>query len=461
MRTVTANRQASCRTRLWLCPWLLLLPAAVPPARAAPPIDRLPAPDYSFDLTSPKVVGGGGAAGAVLALDFPDPVVVVAAADLGLVSPNDDLDALSANNAVVDSTQEFVLQFSVDRDTAGLAAPDPQMIESEVPYNPLDQAAKGQAAGDQYMSLSLYTRTGVKTLRGERATNSTLERNNFDEGGHDFSADPPVSASQNANRVPQDNVDATAKLQRGPVRGKGRGPVVNVYFSATSASPSLATLPHSGTPSGADVFFNSEPTTTGTTALYAAHGQLGLVAGDDIDALIVFDTNENGQFDGTDEVVFSLVPSSPSLDTIPGASTDGPAADVFVVNAGQSAGLFTLAESTGLGDTQDNIDALDYFFCTDAFSCAAQHGIRAVRGDWDDNATVNLDDYDHWPECMTGPDGELLENCGPFDFGRDLDVDLEDFAGFQRALDTAEPRPPEGIRRAAADAFRHGESPSP
>jgi hypothetical protein len=303
------------------------------------------------------------------------------------------------------------------------------------------------------MSSNLYTRAGVKTLRGQRADNAALERNNFDEGGHDFSAAPPVSARETASRVLQDNVDATAKLERAAPRGKARGPVVNVYFSATSASPSLNTLPHSGIPSGADIFFNSDPTTGGgsATTLYAGHGQLGLVAGDDIDALIVFDANQNGQFDGTDQVIFSLAPSSPSLDTIPGASTNGPAADVFAVYAEADASLFTPADATGLGATTDNIDALDYFFCGDAFSCAAQHGIRAVWGDWDDNGTVNLDDFHHWSGCMSGPVGGLLEDCGPFDFGRDLDVDLEDFGGFQREFDTAELRLPGSVRGAAGD----------
>ncbi len=172
MNTVTANRKASCRTGLWLCPWLLLLPAALPAARGSPPIDPLPAPDYSFDLSSPRVMDGSIEASDVLALGYPDPQVIIPGPDLGLVSPDDDLDALSANNAAVEPTAEFSLQFSVDRSTAGLADPDPGMIESEVPYNPLDQAVKGQAAGDQYMSSNLYTRAGVKTLRGQRADNA-------------------------------------------------------------------------------------------------------------------------------------------------------------------------------------------------------------------------------------------------------------------------------------------------
>ena len=80
------------------------------------------------------------------------------------------------------------------------------------------------------------------------------------------------------------------------------------------------------------------------------------------------------------------------------------------------------------------MDALDYFFCDSPFDCALEHSIRAVRGDWDDNGVVDLEDFVHWPECMTGPHGGVLPGCGPFDFDGEGDVDLVDFMRFQHKL---------------------------
>jgi hypothetical protein len=51
---------------------------------------------------------------------------------------------------------------------------------------------------------------------------------------------------------------------------------------------------------------------------------------------------------------------------------------------------------------------------------------------------VDLDDFAGWEACMTGPDnvplGPYPAGCEAFDFAFDLDVDLEDFAAFQRII---------------------------
>jgi hypothetical protein len=382
MRLSTADRQTNHRLDLCRCLWLLSVLAVVPLGQGEEPLDPLPVPDYSFDLASWAVEEEHVTARDVLILDWPYPGTLVEGALLGLVDPLDDLNALSNDNPSVDSAARFALLFSVDANSVGAVPPDPMLIELNVPYNVLDQAGQGHAAGDQFMSTHLFTRLG--SLGGDIA-NNVLVRNNYDEGGTDFSARPPTSACEPAMDNDLDIVSATAHLTRG-----GQG-AVNIYFSLTADSPSLQDMPSYGIPSGADIYFNQEPGNT-PTLLYAGYEDLRLVEDDDIDALIVFDTNGSRYFDGTDQVLFSLTPNSPSLDTIPGASPEGAAADVFVVIHGQTPTLFAAAADLGLGDALDSIDALDFFFCEDALACAAAHGIRSTSGDLNGDGCVDQAD---------------------------------------------------------------------
>ena len=387
MHPNTAKRQ----TNRWkkMTRYLLLLPMliAAPAVQGTPPITPLPLPDYSFDLGSPSVPGGVGAAD-ILTMTLDSAWTQINGINLGLSDPNDDLDALSAANPFVAPDDPFVLLFSVDRDSPGTVEPDQQLFYLEVPYNVYDQAERGHAAGDEYMSGRLYTRMGVKA-RGGRPDNNTLNRNNYDEGGTSYGAVPPVAARERTGRAPQDNVDANALLTR-----NGGDAIVEVYFSATSGSPSVI--------SGADIMFNPAPEIPMTSSLYASYYDLGLDLLDDIDGMIVFDTNEDGTYNGSDEVIFSLAPGSPSLDIIPGASLDGPAADVFVVIYGQSPELFAAANEYGLGYSMDNIDALDYDFCDDPIYCATQHGIRELFSDLNCDGSINSLDIDPFVLVLTG-----------------------------------------------------------
>ena len=56
-----------------------------------------------------------------------------------------------------------------------------------------------------------------------------------------------------------------------------------------------------------------------------------------------------------------------------------------------------------------------------------------VPGDCTGNGIVNLDDYEVFVDCITGPDGGLLDGCGCADLDGDLDVDLRD-AGMHMEL---------------------------
>ncbi len=349
---------------------LLCMFAAV--ATAAPPHDALPVPYYTFDRQSPKVLDGSLHADSILELDFPLPREVVLGDQIGLgsiVEPFDEIDALSSAGSGLGPADQFSLLFSVDRATNGVASPDSTLFNLGVPYNAWDQANRGQGAGDQYMSTVLCTRSTGCELEGRALTyNSALIRNNYDEGGTDFNADPPGSAEEQI-RAPQDNVNSTAYLQVEAVSGD----ILNVYFSVAADSPSLPALSLPNAPSGANIFFNEHPAGTGVeTVVFASHTQLGLAAANDIDAMIVVDADENRIFDGADQVFFSLAPGSNLFTLIPGT---GPA-DVFVAAPGEPVELYLSASELGLGEATDNLDALDVSPCDDAAACATAHGIR-------------------------------------------------------------------------------------
>ncbi|UCF32263.1 MAG: dockerin type I repeat-containing protein [Phycisphaerales bacterium] len=425
MTTITTYRPKHRRADLTYWLWLLCASAVAFTTEAAPPIDPLPIPDYSFSGDSWTVSAGLVDAGDVLTLDFPYPAELLDRETLGLHSTDDDLDALSAGNTLIAPNETFVLLFSVDAQTVGVALPDPALIALDVPYNVADQAAKGQAAGDQFMSTRLLTRMGSSD--GD-LFNNVLVRNNFDEGGTDFSAQPPTSAWEFAGTEQQDDVNATAALARVD------GTVMNVYYSVTQDSPSLSTLPHDGGPSGADIYFDEIPPIWTPITLCAMHEDMGLVQEDDLDALIIFDTNASTYFDESDQVLFSLAPGSPSLATIPGASSEGAAADVFTVTPGGTPSVFVSAADLGLGHPDDNINALDLFACDDAMVCAAQHGIRYLRGDLNSDGVVDLADYSIFADCLAGPNTDVEPPCQQADLDADNDVDLVDFIEFTEAF---------------------------
>jgi len=414
----------------------LLILALVPStSRATRPVDPLPAGYYSFDLASTN-----GLVQADDVLVHPGPTVVYPGVGLGLGRPGDELDALSSANTELIGPVEFAVLFSVDRDTIGLAPPDPFLVGNGVPYNAMDQAWRGHAAGDQYMSLLLFARWGIigPPLRQSYQPGNTLTRNNFNEGGTGFDGRPAASAERMTAPAGQDSVDAMSLPS-------GRSALRDdpLYFSVSSASPSLLFLNTNGSASGADVFHDPDPLVGGNERLYATAGDLDLQTGDDIDALLVIDEDGNGEFDGGDQVIFSLASGSPSLTLIPGASPDGAAADVYVVTVGVVPQLFASAFDLGLGapddiDRTDNVDALSFTPCADALFCALQHGIRApLLGDHDHDGDVDLDDYAAFPDCLTGPQEApayvppSLECQEAFDGDADTDVDLSDFDEFQ------------------------------
>jgi hypothetical protein len=366
---------------------------------AAPPLEPLPAPYYCFDEESPSVLEGFVRPMDVLRFAQPHPEVAIDGCLLGLCDPDDSLAGLSGPHSEILPDQTFVIMFSVDRETVGLAGPDPELIALDVPYSPQDQAWRGQAAGDQFISNSLFTLAGGVVPHGRpRSYTGTLNRNNFDEGGTEFVAVPATSASTPPVTDPEDEVSSTSYLPTTTRRE------VMVYFTASPNSPSLTVLAGS-IASGADVFFNPDPLGGDGTVLYASFYELGLQQPDSIDAFMAFDVNGNGIYDAPDSVLFSLAPGSPSLTQLPGHSQDGAAADIFIAQPDFETRIFANADLLGLGAPSDNIDAIELYLCDDALQLAAQSGIRALRGDLNCDDVINGYDIDPFVLALTDPLG--------------------------------------------------------
>ena len=368
-----------CRLKSWVSATVLL---AASMAVAAPPTEPTLPPFYSFDRDSPTVADGTvGSADILIPGSDETPIIVLRGEDIGLGQPGDEIAALSGRSSEVDGNQSFVLLVSVDRASRGGVPPDPGLVAQGVPYNVTDQAGKGQAAGDQCMSLDLFTRAGgpLPGSNGRAGDNNNLIRNNYDEGGTDFGAKPETSAEESAaaRGVPvlQDNVDCMFGT-RVPTDPRGPADLLPFYFSASADSPSLPLLP-APIPSGASIFFygdlqgGAEP----QTQLYASFAELGLVQGDDISGMIVIDAGDVGVFGAGDQVILSLAPGSPSLMMIGDPGKVASSADVFSVDGSGNVVIFVAAAGLGL-DAADNISAIDFLLCNDATACALLHGIR-------------------------------------------------------------------------------------
>jgi hypothetical protein len=374
---------------------LLLAMACVSAACAAPPINALPVPFFCFDADSPSVQAGLIDSADILDLGESHPQSVVSGPQLGLTSPDDSLAGLSSPHSDFTAHELFVILFSVDRATVGVANPDPELVAAGVPYNVRDQAWRGQAAGDQFISTARFTLAGGYQYG---SFNSLLGRNNFDEGGTDFQAGPTTSASTAPLSDPEDNVICTAYLST------PKDEIEGVYFTAVGTSPSLQVL-SSGhdNASGANVFYNSNPQSGGITRVYALYSALGLQRADNIDALVVVDVNVVGTYDASDAILFSLAPGSPSLSSISEASPVGAAADIFLARPGYSTSLFASAGRLGLGAATDNIDALELFSCAGDSYSPTESGIRALRGDLNCDDLVDILDITPFAMALASP----------------------------------------------------------
>lgn len=315
--------------------------------------------------------------------NVPMPTIAVFAENLSL-DPNDPRDNVNglALQAWVSPGETFVLIFSVDRAAIGAAPPDPYIESLGFPYNAQDQAGKGQAAGDAYMSLLLFDSNGPVPpppwQSGQTwGMNNTLVVNQGDAGGVDFRLGPNASPDPNTP-PPNSDADAGSGTQPQPwPAAPGGGPPRQpppewLLFSLARGSPSLSTLP--GTGSGADIYIDWDPNAPGGEDLYVPGFELGLFyEDDDISAMIVFEDGDGIFTPGVDQVIFSMDPDSPSLVPLP----DRGPGDLFTSKGGGTFEPYCMAEEIGLEPT-DNLNMLDFVPCEHVLSCVYDWAIGHV-----------------------------------------------------------------------------------
>lgn len=149
-----------------------------------------------------------------------------------------------------------------------------------------------------------------------------------------------------------DNVDGL-DMRLGPVVLPALGP--SIFWSVDMATAG-AVPPYVGLGATAADIFWSPPIAGYSIApvIYAPAAMIGLLLGDDIDALVYFEDGLGGPSPG-DIILFSLAPGSPTLAALGGASP----ADILVTSPFMPApGLFLLSGALGLTPV-DNLDALD------------------------------------------------------------------------------------------------------
>ena len=159
---------------------------------AAPPRNGLPIPLYTLDSESPTIMAGIANIHSDEILRKLEgneyPVTDVLAGGLNLGRPADDLDGISFNRIDVADMGNFILLFSVDRMTTGDVPPDPVMVDQDMPFNVTDQAMRGHAAADGFVSQLSFDRNGIlsKGMRGSIYAANIQVINNYDEGGMIF-----------------------------------------------------------------------------------------------------------------------------------------------------------------------------------------------------------------------------------------------------------------------------------
>jgi hypothetical protein len=234
----------------------------------------------------------------------------------------DDMNGLSLNTRIPYDPVEIL--FSVDCTSAGAAGTD---VAAQV-------AAAGESACADVFESALAG-TNILFSDGDGSVAAI-------HPGNGLFDDTPAGKIDDLDGF--DFEDSDPELDWRP------RPIYLVFDSPTAAGLGV---------SAADVFVHMG----GFTTLYRTAAQSGLMAGDDIDGLIVQDLPPIGVYDATDDILFSLTPLSPTV-----ALGAAGAADVLRVAGGAVMVKFGAA-ALGL-KPEDNVDALDvigglYEYCAE------------------------------------------------------------------------------------------------
>jgi hypothetical protein len=267
----------------------------------------------------------------------PGPIQVAGGDASGLVAA-DEINSFSQATLV----HEFLLCFSVDPESVGAVPP----LGST--FNVFDQAAKNQEAGDAFITTVAFDRAGpISGAAAALAVNNVLALNQAPPySGGFFGLMPAVGPGALVPVSSLDDVDGGGTAQLGTP--------LALYYTFDLGSPKLA----GG--SAADIWY--DPTADrlsgagGDESVFATALALGLVpgaAGDAIASLSVFDDNQDGAWNGTDQVLISLEPGSPTLALLGAAP-----ADIISIRFGAAPTVFAPAALLGLlpGDQVDMLE---------------------------------------------------------------------------------------------------------
>jgi hypothetical protein len=298
---------------------------------------------------------------------------------MSLTSPSDELDDFSAAT----DPDDMLLCVSVDPASVGVGGGPRIPI-----FNVFDQAQKHQVPGDTFYTTEAFNRnTGILPPPASMGRfNNALSLNQSPEyfGGLDYDllprASPEVSVPLGTRA---DNIDG-----RDLARPDGTAPPL--YFTVSSDSPSLDQLPNGPAgPSGANIFFDPNIRVRGNERLFVSFVTLGLVSGDDITGLSIWDDNRDGIFNGTDRVLFTLRRGSPTLERLQRS-----AADILTVRTNGTLQVFAFAQQIGLrqGDAVDSIRAVRLLNGSAEFTI--NHDVRQVCAvDLNQDGVVNVSDF--------------------------------------------------------------------
>jgi len=234
-----------------------------------------------------------------------------------------------------------------------------------------------EAAGDVFRSMRYRPfgggvgKTVVPAPRGSNA----LE---LDEVSLGLQA--PAAAYSIPLGVGEDDLDALELDDAGVIDPNADGlPESHAYFSLDPVSFQVVVGtpdPYPGLCTGADISVTADDILISPAPGFGAFtyaifirgvADIGLLPGDDLDALCLFDADPVGKLTPGDEILFSLAGGSPSL--TPGANPAWPAgaispADVLHWRLGGVISRYASPRSLGLFD-RDELDALDIGECVD------------------------------------------------------------------------------------------------
>jgi len=313
----------------------------------------------------------------------PSPAPPGGVGTLGLIS-GDNVDALSFG---LDGGN--VLLFSVSITSIGLPATavsfESQLSPAAPPIGPPPPSAGGgdpgdEAAGDIFCSMHYR---GFGAGAGHLLSPARMNTNGLEIDEQDLGLQAPAITHSLGLGPGEDDLDALEADDAARVDPDVNGlPELDgfIYFSLDRIStqvvagtadpfPGLCTGPDADGVTPDDILISEAPGMGPHTYAIFARGvsDIGLLSGDNLDALCLFDADPIGVLDPNDAILFSLSGGSPSL--VAGANPGWPAgaispADVLEWTMGAGITRYASPMSLGLFD-EDELDALDIGRCAD------------------------------------------------------------------------------------------------